>query len=113
MLHGHAAARYLFGSAVEGDPQVVVRLHATAEVHVQTGFTGDGFQHLPVDDLLGLGAVQIHEVQPRQARILELFGDFERLFVVDFLLRVVALREADAFAFNEVNGGNDVQENDE
>ena len=54
----------------------------------------------------GFRPVQIDDVEATDAGVLESLRHFQRVFVIDFPCRVVALRQSDAFAFYHVDGRN-------
>ena len=64
------------------------------------------FEHAVVYDMSGFRPVQIDDVEATDTGALEGLGHFQRVFVVDFPCRVVALRQSDAFAFYHVDGRN-------
>ena len=78
---------------------------AAADFDVEGGVLHDFFDDGEVDGAAFLGAVEIDDVEPLAAGVLEFFGEVEGVGVVGGLLVVVALLEADDFAVAEVNGG--------
>src|ERR1044072_2340576 len=87
------------------DLQVVRCFNATAKVYYQRGFARDSLQYFPVHYCAFLSAVQVYQVQTLYAYILKGFGYFQRMLVIYFLLRIIALRKAHAFTANDVDGG--------
>ena len=81
-------------------------LDAAAVLHLERGLRGDAFQYRQVLRFGGLRAVEIDHVQAACARLFEAKRRFERVAVVGFPARIVALREADAAAADEVRCGN-------
>ena len=91
---------------VEDAAQRCAALDAAAVLHLERGFRGDAFQYRQVLRFGGLRAVEIDHVQAACARLFEAQRRFERVAVVGFPARIVALREADAAAADEVRCGN-------
>ena len=110
VFYCHGAAGHLPGAAFEGNAHVFIRLKAAAEVDLQVGVGGDAVQYPVVDDVLCLGAIQVDQVQAADAVGLKFLGYFQRVLVVDFFLSIVAFRQADALAVDDVYGGDDVHE---
>ena len=101
-----ASARYHLRPAVEGDLDVLCLLQSAPEVDDEAGMSRQLFEHAIIDDMPGFRPVQIDDVEATDASVLESLGHFQRVFVVDFPCRVVALRQSDALAFYHVDGRN-------
>ena len=80
---------------------------AAAVLHFERGACGDPLQHAEIGRTGGFRPVQIDHVQTSCAALLVPQGGVERIFVIGGLSVVVALREPDALASDQVDGGND------
>ena len=80
---------------------------AAAVLHFERGACGDPLQHAEIGRTGGFRPVQIDQVQTSCAALLVPQGGVERIFVIGGLSVVVALREPDALASDQVDGGND------
>ena len=99
---GDAAADRAGGPTAEYVAQGFGVFDAAAVLHLQRGRNGDPFEHVQVDRVRGLGPVQIDQVQPPDAAVLVASSRVERVFVIGGTAVVVALRQPDALAADQV-----------
>ena len=77
--------------------------YATAEVHFEARALAYLAQHPIVHHMFALGSVQVHEVQPLEAQVLEAQRHIQR-FAVHLLGVIVAFAQSHTLAFNYIYG---------
>lgn len=107
LLLGDAAAGDLGGAVFKGDPYILVRLDAAAEIDLQRCLRGYLVQHVVVDDMFRFGTVEVHQVKVAYAVRFELPGGIQRVVAIGLPGAVVAFRQPHALAVDDIYGGDD------
>src|SRR5690606_39850926 len=105
LLLSHASCSDLSRAVVESDLHILITFHSSSKVDLQRGAASDLFQYVVVDDMLGAGTIEIHQVEIADAMIFKLPGYVEGIVAVGLLCGVITFRETDTLAVYDVYGG--------
>ena len=104
LTHGNAPHGHHGGSRSKRFLDILLTLDATTEVDRQARGLCDTAQHRIVDDVLGLGTIEINDMQTLETQALKLTRLRHGILVVDLLLTVVAFGQPHTFAADDIYG---------